>query len=69
MKARQLLQSLKDLLKVNSEISEQDIQCSVTSDDLRTAEATICIPVEGKVRLFKVRAVEIGVYDGLEVLT
>jgi hypothetical protein len=69
VKARQLLQSLKDLLKVNSELSEQDIQCSVTSDNSKIAEATICVPVEGKIRLFKVKAVEIGVYEGLEVLS
>lgn len=66
MNSRSLLMDLQNQLDVKSQLSESNILCKITSDDQKQAKAVISIPVEGKVRIFEIKAVEIGVYDGLQ---
>lgn len=65
MDSRSLLMDLQNQLDAMSQLSESNILCKVTSDDQKTAKAVVSVPCEGKVKLFEIKAVEIGVYEGL----
>ena len=66
MSAKDLLKELKDVLEIRSQLDESNLQCSVTSEHPEAAEATIAIPIDGGFKLYKIKAVEIGMYRGIE---
>lgn len=69
MSAKDLLRELQDVLEMKSQLDETNLQCQVTSERPEVAEATVAIPIDGGFRLYKIKALEVGTYQGLLSIT
>lgn len=66
VQARSLLQNLKDSIETQSQIAETETRVTPISGDIREAAATVLVPIEGQIKVFEIRAREVGTYEGLD---
>lgn len=67
MCARDLLQGFKSKIETDSQLSEDEILVTPLIGDKQLCETTVLIPIDGVVKLVRIVAREIGVYEGLQV--
>ncbi len=68
MQARSLVQTLKDSLETQSQLSESELLVTPISGDQKNAAATVMVFIEGQARLFEVKVRDVGTYRGLEAV-
>lgn len=67
MDAKKILQSLKNKLEIDSTFDSKEIESSNIYGTEKTAELTVIIPIEGCLRLIKIKAEDLGLYCGVEI--